>query len=290
MKNSSVPDPETDKSQEVIVKIWNPAAANMFMVLASSSPVICLCIADIFAKGFNAGYFGPFTIMGTSAFNLFVVVGIAISTVPRGQVRKANNLLVLILLAVFTIILYTWVYSVVGFVSYGQVEVWEAFINIILFIVILLSTTIVTAMVGRPSSHVAALAEYKANYELYKQVVLKIVRECPGISDNDLQQKVAESGVCRTPKSWAYYLTQATDKIAGRWVPHNEVEETSKDENNIEMEANSAESVENLKSKVDSIILRVNSWEAVALEIASFTFSPGLGNYWLLLFHPHPPW
>ena len=153
--------------------------------------------------------------MGTSAFNLFVVVGIAISAVPRGQVRKANNLLVLILLAVFSFILYTWVYFVVGFVSYGIIEVWEAFINIILFIVILLSTIIVPAMVGRPSSQVAALAEYKANYELYKQVLLKIGRECPGISDNDLQQKVAESGVCRRPKSWAYYLTQATDKIAG---------------------------------------------------------------------------
>ena len=83
MKKSSVPDPETDKSQEVIVKIWNQAAANMFMVLASSSPVICLCITDIFSKGFNIDYFGPFTIMGTSAFNLFVVVGIAISAVPR---------------------------------------------------------------------------------------------------------------------------------------------------------------------------------------------------------------
>merc|ERR1711892_264798 len=259
MKKSSVPDPDTGESKVVIVKIWNQAAANMFMVLASSSPVICISIADIFAKGFRAGFLGPFTIMGTSAFNLFVVVGVAISAVPRGQVRKANNLLVLILLAVFTIILYTWAYCQVGVFSYGIVEVWEAFINIILFIVILLSTTLVTAMVGRPSSHVAALAEYKANYELYKQVVLKIGRECPGISDNDLQQKVAESGVCRRPKSWAYYLTQATDIIAGSWVPHKVVEEGSKDENNIEMDANSTESVENLKCKVDSIILRANS-------------------------------
>merc|ERR1711892_529053 len=259
MKKFSVPDPETGESQVVIVKIWNQAVANMFMVLASSSPVICLCIADIFAKGFRAGHLGPFTIMGTSAFNLFVVVGIAITAVPRGQVRKANNLLVSILLAVFSFILYTWVYFQVGVISYGKIEVWEAFINIILFVVILLSTTIVTAMVGRPSSYAAAVAEYKANYELYKQLVLKLGRECPGISDNDLQQRVAESGVCRRPKSWAYYLTQATNKIAGRWVPHNEVEETSKDENNIEMDANSTESVENLKSKVDSIILRANS-------------------------------
>merc|ERR1711892_989046 len=259
MKKSSVPDPETGESQVVIVKIWNQAAANMFMALASSSPVICLCIADIFAKGFRAGHLGPFTIMGTSAFNLFVVVGIAITAVPRGHVRNANNLLVLILLAVFSFILYTWVYFQVAVISYGQIEVWEAFINIVLFIVILLSTTIVTAMVGKPSSHAAALAEYKANYELYKQVVLKILRESPGISDNDLQQKVAESGVCRRPKSWAYYLTQATDKIAGRWVPHKVVEEGSKDENNIEMDANSTESVENLKCKVDSIILRANS-------------------------------
>merc|ERR1711892_649300 len=83
--------------------------------------------------------------------------------------------------------------------------------------------------------------------------------ECPGISDNDLQQKVAESGVCRRPKSWAYYLTQATDKIAGRWVMNNVVEETSKDDDIIEMDVNKAEPVENLKFKVDSIILRANS-------------------------------
>merc|ERR1711892_1066685 len=147
MKRSSIPDLETGETQVIIVKIWNPVVANMFMVLASSSPVIFLCISEILAKGFHAGYLGPFTIMGTSSFNLFLVVGIAISAVPRGQVRKANNLLVLILLAVFTIILYIWAYCQVGVFSYGIVEVWEAFINIILFIVILISTTIVTAMV-----------------------------------------------------------------------------------------------------------------------------------------------
>ena len=68
MKKSSVHDPETGKPQEIIVKIWNQAAANMFMVLASSSPVIFLCIAEIFAKGFRAGDLGPFTIMGTGYF------------------------------------------------------------------------------------------------------------------------------------------------------------------------------------------------------------------------------
>ena len=272
MKRTSVPDPETGKNQVIIVKIWNQTVANMFMVLGSSSPLIFLCIIEIFAKGFNAGDLGPSTVIGSSAFHLLIVVGVIISSVPSGQVRKVKNLWALVLIAVWSLILYPWLFCMISFVSYGEVHTWEALVTLVLFIMILISIIAVTATAGNITKHEAAITEYNANFQLYKLLLEKMCTQYPGISDNTVLKNVANCGVCRRPKSWAYYLTQATNKISGRCVPQvpersacmkKENEATTTFDKNGEgvsvTKIINSDLEEELQTKVDSILLRANS-------------------------------
>eukprot|EP00091_Calanus_sinicus_P000188 TRINITY_DN10124_c0_g1_i1.p1 TRINITY_DN10124_c0_g1~~TRINITY_DN10124_c0_g1_i1.p1 ORF type:complete len:370 (-),score=40.83 TRINITY_DN10124_c0_g1_i1:25-1134(-) len=269
MKKTSVPDPETGKTQVIIAKIWNQTVANMFMVLGSSSPIIFLCIIEIFAGGFSSGDLGPSTVIDSSAFILLVAVGLMISFVPSGQVRKVTKLGTLVLTSVWSLVLYLWLVFTISMCSYGELEIWEALTTLVFFILSLVSITAISALTGNKPKHEAAINEYKANFQLYKLVVEKICIQFPGISDNALLLKVLDCGVCRRPKSWAYYLTQATNKIAGRGVPQllessacidNEIETTTIFNKNGEgvSVTKDSELDKELKTKVDTILLSGN--------------------------------
>merc|ERR1719341_2657457 len=97
MKTVKLPDPETGDTQEIISTILNRNAANIFMVLVSSSPIIWLVIVEALGRMFQVGDLAPSTIMGSSAFNLFIVIGVIISVVPRGQVKKVQHFWTLVL-------------------------------------------------------------------------------------------------------------------------------------------------------------------------------------------------
>ena len=76
-KEMSVVDPRTGKSQIIIVKVWNETVANLtLMALGSSAPEIMLSVIEIWAKGFKSGELGPGTIVGSAAFNLFMIIGL----------------------------------------------------------------------------------------------------------------------------------------------------------------------------------------------------------------------
>ena len=82
---------------EVDVSIWNPTIANVtIMALASGSPEILLTVIETFETyGISTGELGPSFIVGSSAFNLLIVVGISTVLVPIGVVKKINNFSVL---------------------------------------------------------------------------------------------------------------------------------------------------------------------------------------------------
>ena len=67
------------------VRIWNETVSNLtLMALGSSAPEILLAIIEIFGNGFNSGQLGPGTIVGSAAFNLFVIIGICVYVIPEG--------------------------------------------------------------------------------------------------------------------------------------------------------------------------------------------------------------
>lgn len=76
------PDGETTV---VCVRIWNETVSNLtLMALGSSTPEILLSIIEICGNGFEAGDLGPGTIVGSAAFNLFIIIGICVYCIPDG--------------------------------------------------------------------------------------------------------------------------------------------------------------------------------------------------------------
>ncbi|EJW70107.1 hypothetical protein WUBG_18986, partial [Wuchereria bancrofti] len=46
----------------------------------------------VIGKGFNAGDLGPNTIVGSAAFNLFMIIAICVMAVPNGEIRRQKHL------------------------------------------------------------------------------------------------------------------------------------------------------------------------------------------------------
>ena len=75
------------------VRIWNETVSNLtLMALGSSAPEILLSVVEVCGHGFDAGELGPNTIVGSAAFNMFVIIGLCVSVIPNGETRKVKHL------------------------------------------------------------------------------------------------------------------------------------------------------------------------------------------------------
>ena len=252
-KEVSIKDPKTGKTQTVVVKVWNETVANLtLMALGSSAPEIMLSVIEIFAKDFRAGDLGPGTIVGSAAFNLFMIIGLCMYVIPDDEVRKIKHLRVFCVTATWSVFAYVWLYLILGAISYGKVEVWEGLLTFLFF-----PATVYTAFVadrrmffykyfdkkrrdnagvivgnngkdieGRAQEKFKefedlegmdpALAEFERNRRAYIQAMKRIRLEDPTISLIDLETKAREEVMSSGPKSRAYYRAQATRKMAGK--------------------------------------------------------------------------
>ncbi|KAK1900681.1 Sodium/calcium exchanger 2, partial [Dissostichus eleginoides] len=83
--------------------------------------------------GFNAGELGPATIVGSAAFNMFVILGICVWTIPEGETRKIKHLRVFFITSFWSIFAYIWLYLILAVITPGVVEVWEALVTLLYF-------------------------------------------------------------------------------------------------------------------------------------------------------------
>merc|ERR1712088_642505 len=250
-KEVSIKDPKSGKTQTVVVKVWNDTVANLtLMALGSSAPEIMLSVIEIWAKGFEAGDLGPGTIVGSAAFNLFMIIGLCMYVIPDDEDRKIKHLRVFIITASWSVFAYVWLYLILGAISYGQVDSWEGIVTFLFF-----PATVYTAFVAdrrmffykyldkkyRAQRGVIvqsekgdienraeekfkdfdedvdpALAEFERNRREYINAMKRIRLENPDISLIDLETKAREEVMAKGPKSRAYYRAQATRKMAGK--------------------------------------------------------------------------
>merc|ERR1719410_467192 len=250
-KEVTVKDPKTGKSQIIIVKVWNETVANLsLMALGSSAPEIMLSVIEIWAKNFKAGDLGPGTIVGSAAFNLFMIIGLCMYVIPDDEVRKIKHLRVFFVTAAWSIFAYIWLYFILGATSYGVVDAWEGILTFLFF-----PATVYTAFVAdrrmffykyfdkkRQTGVIIetekgdienraqekfkefddlddmdpALAEFERNRRAYITAMKRIRLEDPDISLIDLEVKAREEVMASGPKSRAYYRAQATRKMAGK--------------------------------------------------------------------------
>ena len=242
-KEVSIKDPKTGKNQIVIVKVWNETVANLtLMALGSSAPEIMLSVIEIWAKNFQAGDLGPGTIVGSAAFNLFMIIGLCMYVIPDDEVRKIKHLRVFIVTATWSVFAYVWLYVILGPISYGRVESWEGILTFLFF-----PATVYTAYVAdrrlfcykymsktyRMNKHGVvvqsekgdiegraeekfkdfededsmdpALAEFERNRREYINTMKRIRLENPDITPAELEMRAREEIMSKGPKSRAYY-------------------------------------------------------------------------------------
>ncbi|KAG5669774.1 hypothetical protein PVAND_000067 [Polypedilum vanderplanki] len=130
--------------QIVVVRVWNETVANLtLMALGSSAPEILLSVIEMFAKNFKAGDLGPGTIVGSAAYNLFVIIAICVLVIPNGEVRKIKHLRVFFVTATWSVFAYIWLYLILDVFSPNVVDIWEGFVTFLMF-----PATVITAYIA----------------------------------------------------------------------------------------------------------------------------------------------
>jgi len=295
-KEVSVKDRRTGKTQVIIVKVWNETVANLtLMALGSSAPEIMLSVIEIWAKDFYSGDLGPGTIVGSAAFNLFMIIGLCQYVIPDDEVRKIKHLRVFFVTATWSVFAYIWLYLILGTISPGKVEVWEGILTFLFF-----PLTVYTAFVAdrrmlfykyfdkkyRAKKGVIvqsekgdvessartqekfrefedleemdpALAEFERNRREYINAMKRIRLENPNISLIDLETKAREEVMSKGPKSRAYYRAQATRKLAGKEDAKKAMAKTLAAEAEAEKAAAEAAAAEAESEKKDDGITRI---------------------------------
>ncbi|XP_066884384.1 sodium/calcium exchanger 3 isoform X4 [Kogia breviceps] len=116
------------------IRVWNETVSNLtLMALGSSAPEILLSLIEVCGHGFIAGDLGPSTIVGSAAFNMFIIIGICIYVIPDGETRKIKHLRVFFVTAAWSIFAYIWLYMILAVFSPGVVQVWEGLLTLFFF-------------------------------------------------------------------------------------------------------------------------------------------------------------
>lgn len=244
------------ETQILVVRVWNETVANLtLMALGSSAPEILLSIIEIYAKNFEAGDLGPGTIVGSAAYNLFVIIAICVSVIPDGEVRKIKHLRVFFVTATWSVFAYVWLYIILSVSSYGEVEVWEGLLTFLFF-----PATVLTAYIAdrrllvykylnknyrmnrrgvivetegdvemaSKANHVDGglqsleeeaqsdeVREFEHNRREYISTLRELRKRHPAMDLEQLELLAQEEVLNRGPKSRAFYRIQATRKMVG---------------------------------------------------------------------------
>nr|XP_045593299.1 sodium/calcium exchanger 1-like isoform X5 [Procambarus clarkii] len=250
-KEVSVKRPNGD-TQIIVVQVWNETVANLtLMALGSSAPEILLSVVEMFATNFEAGDLGPGTIVGSAAFNLFVIIGICVYVIPDGEARYIKHLRVFFVTAFFSVFAYIWLYLILAEISYGIVEFWEAFLTFLFFPITVLLAYIADRRLlfykymtkeyrmgkrgviievegadtelgkkdeGGPlydENVDESVREFEEHRKEYMSVIRELRQKHPEIPMEKLESIAREEIINRGPKSRAFYRIQATRKLTG---------------------------------------------------------------------------
>ncbi|GFG40229.1 hypothetical protein Cfor_09817 [Coptotermes formosanus] len=247
---------KSGETQILVVRVWNETVANLtLMALGSSAPEILLSIIEIYAKNFEAGDLGPGTIVGSAAYNLFVIIAICVMVIPDGQVRKIKHLRVFFVTATWSVFAYVWLYLILSVFSVGVVEVWEGVVTFLFF-----PATVITAYIAdrrllvykylhkryrmtrrgvivqsegdvemvNKINHVDGglksleeeaeseeVREFEQNRREYINTLRELRKKYPAMDLEQLEIMAHEEVLNKGPKSRAFYRIQATRKIVG---------------------------------------------------------------------------
>ena len=240
------------ETQIIIVQVWNETVANLtLMALGSSAPEILLSVIEIYAKNFEAGDLGPGTIVGSAAFNLFVIISLCVYVIPDGEARYIKHLRVFFITSFFSVFAYIWLYFILAEISYGVVEFWEAFLTLLMFPIFVILAYIAdrrllfykylskeyrmnkrgviieveggeNVELGKKDAGVVyddnvdeSVRQFEEHRKEYMSVIRELRAKHPDIPMETLEAMAREEIINRGPKSRAFYRIQATRKLTG---------------------------------------------------------------------------
>ena len=165
-------------TQLISVRIWNETVSNLtLMALGSSAPEILLSIIEVYAHDFNPGDLGPGTIVGSAAFNMFVIIAVCVWVVPCSEVKKIKHLRVYCVTMIWSVFAYLWLVVILSWVSRGVVEIWEGLLTFAFF-----PATVLTAYIAD-----RRLLIYKYLNKDYRMNRRGVIVETEGIDQADLE-------------------------------------------------------------------------------------------------------
>jgi solute carrier family 8 (sodium/calcium exchanger) len=133
-------DPVTGVKRKFRLKVWNDCVANLtLMALGSSAPEILLSVIELIGNNMFTGELGASTIVGSAAFNLFVISGICIYSIPydpekpKESVRYILGTQVYAVTASFSVFAYLWLYFVLDIWTPNEVTVLEGMLTFSMF-------------------------------------------------------------------------------------------------------------------------------------------------------------
>lgn len=140
-------DPEKQESVEIEVFVWNETVANLtLMALGSSAPEILLAVIETVQdlgrdpSGADQDGLGTFTIIGSASFNMLLITAVCVVSVPSGTVKIVREFGVFIMTAIWSLFAYVWLLVTLKWVSPGEVEIWEAFVTLAFFPLLVLTS------------------------------------------------------------------------------------------------------------------------------------------------------
>ena len=118
----------------VSVRVWNATVANLtLMALGSSAPEILLSVIETTSANYYSGALGPSTIVGSAAFNLFMILAVCVSAIPDGGTRKIDEPVVYMVTAFFSVFAYIFLFVIVVVTSPNVIEIWEGMFTLMCF-------------------------------------------------------------------------------------------------------------------------------------------------------------
>lgn len=139
------------------------------MALGSSAPEILLSVIETVQNlGKPPGELGPSTIVGSAAFNLLVISAISVIAV-NGPPKRIYDLGVFAITALSSLFAYAWLFFVLSIWTPGEVTIWEAFITLGFFFILVLSAFIadkINACVKRKQEGPAGVTARGGNLDI----------------------------------------------------------------------------------------------------------------------------
>ena len=237
------------------VRVWNETVSNLtLMALGSSAPEILLSIIEVCGNSFNAGDLGPGTIVGSAAFNLFIIIAICVYVIPDGEVRRIKHLRVFFITATWSVFAYLWMYIIISVTSPGVVEIWEGIVTLLFFPITVLTAYVadrqlffmkflskryrsgkgkhaVVVMEGNElemgnkdmddinfkglDHEDAEVREFEKHRREYMEILREVRKKHPNVDMKTLEEMAEYEVMNRGPKSRAFYRIQATRKLTG---------------------------------------------------------------------------